>query len=281
LSVAIGASAAGARAYTATASQGLLFMAEAVYNASGLGLPIVMTLGNRAIGAPINIWNDHSDAMSMRDAGWLQLFAETNQEAVDLHIQAFKLAEELSMPVMVCVDGFILTHAVERVQVGANMMTGVAGIFAGGDMVPSERTVTVAVGHGKKAARHIDAWLRATAYAPAQKHEIASADKLNTWYYGEAPKTLQPVLEMARRTSTFEEVVKGLDESNALYEARRCISCGNCFECDNCYGVCPDNAVIKLGPGMGFEFNLDYCKGCGICAQECPCGAIQMIPEAI
>ena len=117
LSVAIGASAAGARAYTATASQGLLFMAEAVYNASGLGLPIVMTLGNRAIGAPINIWNDHSDAMSMRDAGWIQLFAETNQEAVDLHILAFRLAEELSMPVMVCVDGFILTHAVERVDI--------------------------------------------------------------------------------------------------------------------------------------------------------------------
>ena len=117
LSVAIGASAAGARAYTATASQGLLFMAEAVYNASGLGLPIVMTLGNRAIGAPINIWNDHSDAMSMRDFGWLQLFAETNQEAVDLHIQAFRIAEELSMPVMVCVDGFILTHAMERIDI--------------------------------------------------------------------------------------------------------------------------------------------------------------------
>ncbi|MBB3268246.1 pyruvate ferredoxin oxidoreductase alpha subunit [Azospirillum sp. OGB3] len=117
LSVAIGASAAGARAYTATSSQGLLFMMEAVYNASGLGLPIVMTLGNRAIGAPINIWNDHSDAMSVRDAGWIMLFAETNQEAVDLHIQAFRLAEELSCPVMVNVDGFILTHAVERVDV--------------------------------------------------------------------------------------------------------------------------------------------------------------------
>src|SRR5450432_2898572 len=116
LSVAIGSSAAGARTYTATASQGLLFMAEAVYNASGLGLPIVMTIGNRAIGAPINIWNDHSDSMSMRDAGWIQLFAETNQEALDLHIQAFRLAEELSCPVMVCVDGFILTHAYERVD---------------------------------------------------------------------------------------------------------------------------------------------------------------------
>lgn len=116
MSVAIGASAAGARAYTATASQGLLFMAEAVYNASGLGLPIVMTVANRSIGAPINIWNDHTDSMSMRDAGWLQIFAETNQEALDLHIQAFKIAEELSLPVMVCMDGFILTHAYERVD---------------------------------------------------------------------------------------------------------------------------------------------------------------------
>ena len=117
LSVAIGASAAGARSYTATASQGLLYMAEAVYNAAGLGLPVVMTIGNRAIGAPINIWNDHSDSMALRDAGWIQLYAETNQEALDLHIQAFRLAEALSCPVMVCVDGFILTHAYERVEI--------------------------------------------------------------------------------------------------------------------------------------------------------------------
>ncbi|HEY5597973.1 MAG TPA: transketolase C-terminal domain-containing protein [Kiloniellales bacterium] len=117
LSVAIGASAAGARTYTATASQGLLFMAEAVYNAAGLGLPIVMTIGNRSIGAPINIWNDHSDSMALRDAGWIQIHAETNQEAADLHIQAFKLAERLSAPVMVCMDGFILTHAYERVEI--------------------------------------------------------------------------------------------------------------------------------------------------------------------
>jgi pyruvate ferredoxin oxidoreductase alpha subunit len=119
MSVAIGASAAGARAYTATASQGLLFMVEAVYNAAGLGLPIVMTVANRAIGAPINIWNDHSDAMSQRDSGWIQLYAETNQEALDLHIQAFRLAEELSTPVMVCMDGFILTHAYEEVEMPA------------------------------------------------------------------------------------------------------------------------------------------------------------------
>ncbi len=117
MSVAIGASAAGARAYTATASQGLLYMAEALYNASGLGLPIVMTVANRAIGAPINIWNDHSDAMSQRDCGWIQLYAETNQEALDLHIQAFRIAEEVSLPVMVCMDGFILTHAHERLEI--------------------------------------------------------------------------------------------------------------------------------------------------------------------
>jgi len=117
MSVAIGASATGARAYTATASQGLLYMVEALYNASGLGLPIVMTVANRAIGAPINIWNDHSDSMSQRDCGWIQLYAETNQEALDLHIQAFRLAEELSTPVMVCMDGFILTHAVERIDI--------------------------------------------------------------------------------------------------------------------------------------------------------------------
>jgi 2-oxoacid:acceptor oxidoreductase delta subunit (pyruvate/2-ketoisovalerate family) len=165
------------------------------------------------------------------------------------------------------------------VQVASNMMTGHNGIFAGGDMVPSERTVTVGVGHGKKAARHIDAWLRGEACAPAEKHELASFDKLNAWYYADAPKTIQPVLELARRTTTFEEVQHGLDETNALYEARRCLSCGNCFECDNCYGVCPDNAVIKLGPGNRFKFNYDYCKGCGLCATECPCGAIKMAPE--
>jgi len=167
------------------------------------------------------------------------------------------------------------------VQVADNMMTGHAGIFAGGDMVPAERTVTVAVGHGKKAARHIDAWLRGAEYAAPPKHEPASFERLNTWYYSDAPKTLRPVLDDVRRQSTFDEVVHGLHESTALYEARRCLSCGNCFECDNCYGVCPDNAVIKLGPGKRFQFNFDYCKGCGICAAECPCGAIRMVPEEI
>ncbi len=167
------------------------------------------------------------------------------------------------------------------VAVDARMMTGHAGIFAGGDMVPAERNVTVAIGHGKNAAKNIDAWLRGVELAQAHKHEVASFDKLNTWYYSDAPATLRPTLDLLRRQTSFDEVQGGLDESNALFEARRCLSCGNCFECDNCYGMCPDNAVIKLGPGKRFEFNLDYCKGCGVCASECPCGAIKMEPETV
>jgi NADPH-dependent glutamate synthase beta subunit-like oxidoreductase len=161
----------------------------------------------------------------------------------------------------------------------ATMMTGHAGLFAGGDMVPADRNVTVAVGHGKKAAKHIDAWLRGRPVAAAPKHAVASFERLNPWYYSDAPKTLRPQLDLARRTSSFDEVQGGLTDDNALFEARRCLSCGNCFECDNCYGVCPDNAVLKLGPGKRFEFNYDYCKGCGMCVAECPCGAIEMVPE--
>ncbi|MDQ7990552.1 MAG: NAD(P)-binding protein [Candidatus Dactylopiibacterium sp.] len=166
------------------------------------------------------------------------------------------------------------------VQVGDNMMTAYPGIFAGGDMVPSDRTVTVGIGHGKHAARHIDAWLKGTTYDKPAKKEIATFDKLNPWYYTDADKTVRPMLDIIRRQSSFDEVQGGLDESNALFEARRCLSCGNCFECDNCYGVCPDNAVIKLGPGRKFEFNYDYCKGCGVCVEECPCGAIALEPES-
>lgn len=165
------------------------------------------------------------------------------------------------------------------VEIDNTMMTGLKGLFAGGDMVPSERTVTVAVGHGKKAARNIDAYLRGETYTAAPKHEVASYECLNTWYYTDADRSTQAVLDLARRTTTFKEVLSGLDEKTALFEARRCLSCGNCFECDNCYGVCPDNAVIKLGPGNRFRFNYDFCKGCGLCAAECPCGAIDMIPE--
>lgn len=165
------------------------------------------------------------------------------------------------------------------VTVGPDLMTGRPGVFAGGDMVPAERTVTVAIGHGKEAARHIDAWLRGTAYAPPPEPALASFELLNTWYYADAPATERPRLDAARRVSTFDEVQGGLDEDNALFEARRCMSCGNCFECDNCFGICPDNAVIKLGPGNGFAIDYDYCKGCGLCVAECPSGSIRMEPE--
>ncbi len=165
------------------------------------------------------------------------------------------------------------------VDVDARMMTGYPGLFAGGDMVPSERTVTVAVGHGKKAARHIDGWLKGEAYVKPEKSPLATFENLNTWYYDNAPVAVQPGLDIIRRQSSFDEVIGDLSADNALFEARRCLSCGNCFECDNCYGVCPDNAVKKLGPGKRFEFIYDFCKGCGLCAAECPCGAIAMVPE--
>jgi NADPH-dependent glutamate synthase beta subunit-like oxidoreductase len=163
--------------------------------------------------------------------------------------------------------------------VDATMMTTHPGIFAGGDMIPAERTVTTGVGHGKKAARNIDAWLRKTVYEKIDNKDVVTYEQLNTWYYTDAPHIVRERLEATRRAKDFSEVVKGLDESNALYEARRCMSCGNCFECDNCFGVCPDNAIIKLGPGKGFEINLDYCKGCGICVSECPSSSIMMVPD--
>jgi 2-oxoacid:acceptor oxidoreductase delta subunit (pyruvate/2-ketoisovalerate family) len=200
-------------------------------------------------------------------------------ETLEADSVVLALGQDVDLSLLDRVPGLEITDGV--VKVGPNMMTAHPGVFAGGDMVPAERTVTVAIGHGKKAARHIDAWLRGSVYDPGPKHELAAFEKLNAWYYSDAPKTVRPVLDLARRTSSFDEVVKGLDETTALFEARRCLSCGNCFECDNCYGVCPDNAVVKLGPGNRFRFNYDYCKGCGICAAECPCGAIRMVPEEI
>lgn len=200
-------------------------------------------------------------------------------ETIQSDTLVLALGQDVDLSLLNDVPGLEMSDGV--VKVAANMMTGHPGIFAGGDMVPAERNVTVAIGHGKKAARHIDAWLRAVTLPEKPKAELASFERLNTWYYADAPKTVRPMLAIIRRQSTFEEVQGGLDESNALFEARRCLSCGNCFECDNCYGVCPDNAVIKLGPGLRFEFNYDYCKGCGICASECPCGAIVMEAEKL
>jgi 2-oxoacid:acceptor oxidoreductase delta subunit (pyruvate/2-ketoisovalerate family) len=166
------------------------------------------------------------------------------------------------------------------IEIRSSMMTGEDGVFAGGDVAPSTRTATVAIGHGKRAAHGIDAYLAGRELVDPARHDLASFDRINPWYYADAPRTRRPELERARRTSTFDEVVEGLTEENALFEARRCLSCGNCFGCDNCFGVCPDNAVMKLGEGR-YEFDYDFCKGCGICARECPCGAIDMVPERI
>ena len=217
------------------------------------------------------------EKMRLDEKGFPQPTGEFETLATDSVVLA--LGQDVDLSLLDNVPGIEKHDGV--IKVGPEMMTGYRGVFAGGDMVPSERTVTVAVGHGKKAARHIDAWLRGKTYERGEKHPLAAFEKLNPWYYSDAPKTVRPMLDIVRRKSTFDEVVAGLDETNALFEARRCLSCGNCFECDNCYGVCPDNAVIKLGPGKRFQFNYDYCKGCGLCAAECPCGAIDMVPESI
>ena len=165
------------------------------------------------------------------------------------------------------------------VIVGGNMMTGAAGVFAGGDMVPSERSVTIATGHGKKAARHIDAWLRGETYHPRPKHPIIEHEKLHLWYRTEAPQVEQAHLPLSQRLGGFEEILKGIGEKDALYEAKRCLSCGNCFECDGCYGSCPEDAIIKLGPGKKYRYDYSLCTGCGTCQEQCPCHAIEMIPE--
>ena len=166
------------------------------------------------------------------------------------------------------------------VEVGPDMMTGHPGIFAGGDMVPSERTVTVAVGHGKKAARNIDAWLRGATYIAADKHPVVSFEMMHLPVFSDADPSAQRVTSGAERVGGFEEVVAGLSEREAQYEARRCLSCGNCYECDNCYAACPEQAIVKLGPGQGFQVILDKCTGCSVCFDVCPCHAIEMISEA-
>jgi NADPH-dependent glutamate synthase beta subunit-like oxidoreductase len=168
----------------------------------------------------------------------------------------------------------------ETVQVSpATLMTGAPGVFAGGDAVPSQRTVTVAVGHGKRAARSIDAYLRSREWVPAPRHEEASFDKLNLWYFGDHRRREQAVLDPATRVAAFEEVVAGLAADEAAFEAARCLSCGNCFECDGCLGAWPEDAVIKLGVGQRYRFDYAACTGCGTCYRQCPVHAIEMVPE--
>ena len=164
------------------------------------------------------------------------------------------------------------------VIVDETFMTGYAGIFAGGDMVPDERSITFAVGHGKKAARYINGFLTSQLYLPAAKHPLVEYDKLQLWYKTDAPVSTQATIDLARRVSGFDEVITGLTEEQAVFEAQRCYSCGNCFECDGCFGCCPENAVIKLGKGKRYKYDYDSCVGCRACFLQCPCHAIEMAP---
>ena len=214
------------------------------------------------------------EKMKLDEKGFPQPTGEFETLEADCVILALGQNADLSS-----VDGLRGVEIIDGVvKVNAHMTVGHPGIFAGGDMVEGERTATVAVGHGKKAARNIDAFLRGETYTPAPKHARATFGKINTMYYPDLPEALESSLSAGDR-SNFDEVVSGLDETNARYEAKRCLSCGNCFECDTCFNVCPDQAVKKLGAGQRYEFDYETCQGCGLCASECPCGAIEMVAE--
>jgi Pyruvate/2-oxoacid:ferredoxin oxidoreductase delta subunit len=219
------------------------------------------------------------ERMELDEHGFPQPTGELEELEADALVLA--LGQESDLSLLERTPGVEIDDGVVHVE--EDLMTGCPGVFAGGDIVPAERTVTAAIGHGRVAAQGIDAYLAGRRFARETRAPEASFDALTAWYYDDAPRTVRPRIEAARRASTFDEVVGGLDASNALFEARRCLSCGSCFACDNCYGVCPDNAVIKLEPGgaYAYAFDLDYCKGCGLCMEECPCGAIEMVPEPI
>ncbi len=216
------------------------------------------------------------EAMELDDSGFPQPTGRFETLAADTVILA--LGQDTDTAFLRRVPGVEFQRD-GTVQVSAAMMTGCPGVFAGGDMVPAERTVTVGVGHGKKAARNIDAWLRGTATANAPKHDGVSFADLNLWYFGDAARRQQPQVPPQERVAGFEEVIGGLSEREATYEARRCLSCGNCCECDGCLGACPEDAVIKLGPGHRYEFNYERCTGCGACFEQCPVHSIEMVPE--
>jgi NADPH-dependent glutamate synthase beta subunit-like oxidoreductase len=216
------------------------------------------------------------EAMELDENGFPQPTGRFEQLAADTVILA--LGQETDTAFLRQVPGVEFSRD-GTVQVSASMMTGCAGVFAGGDMVPAERTVTVGTGHGKKAARQIDAWLQETEAANRPKHELVSFDQLNLWYFGDAARRRQPETPPEQRMADFSEVTGGLSEPEAAYEARRCLSCGNCCECDGCLGACPEDAVIKLGPGHRYEFDYDKCTGCGACYEQCPVHSIEMEPE--
>ena len=217
------------------------------------------------------------EVMTLDDRGLPQPTGELETLEADSLILA--LGQDTDTAFLKTVPGIEL-RSDGTVIVGADMQTGCAGVFAGGDMVPFDRTVTTAVGHGKKAARTIDSWLRGDTCAAAPRHEVASFEMLRLWYHAEAKRRGQSSIDIERRRRTFDEVLGGLDRDAARYEAQRCLSCGNCFECDGCYSACPEQAVIKLGPGKRYEYDLNKCTGCAICYDQCPCGAITMLPEA-
>ncbi|HEX2639719.1 MAG TPA: FAD-dependent oxidoreductase, partial [Pyrinomonadaceae bacterium] len=177
-----------------------------------------------------------------------------------------------------CIDG-IEFHDDDTVVVDQMMMTGHAGIFAGGDMVPSQRTVTVATGHGKKAARNIDAWLNKKHFEKLPSNPLVTIEQLHVWYRTAADPRQHQHVPPEEALASFDEIVAGLSESEAHYEAQRCLSCGNCFECDGCFGACPQHAIVKLGRGKRYKFNYELCTGCGVCYEQCPCHAIDMVPE--
>ena len=218
------------------------------------------------------------EKMALDEKGYPQPTGE--YEEMDADSVVLAIGQNVDLSVLKTIPGLELQKDAVTVNT-TTFETTVPGIFAAGDMVPGDRTVTAAIGMGKHAARGVNGYLNGRPYVKPEKHEDARFEDMHPYYYTDAPKKVRPQLELARRTSTFDEVQHGLTEENAVFEARRCLSCGNCMECDNCYGVCPDNAIIKLGPGKHYEFNYTYCKGCGVCAQECPCGHIKMVPELI
>ncbi|MGN6301132.1 MAG: FAD-dependent oxidoreductase, partial [Angustibacter sp.] len=216
------------------------------------------------------------EVMELDDSGFPQPTGRFETLAADTVILA--LGQETESAFMAALPGVEFERD-GSVRVSPTMMTGFPGVFAGGDMVPSERTVTVGVGHGKRAAQHIDAWLRSTALERPAKHPEVGFDDLHLWYFGDADRRTQPELATAQRVSSFSEVVGGLDERSATFEAGRCLSCGNCFECDGCLGACPEDAVVKLGVGHRYRFDYDRCTGCATCYEQCPVHAIEMRAE--
>lgn len=189
------------------------------------------------------------------------------------------LGQEADTDFLKHIEGITFKEDGTTVEVNPSMMTGYPGIFAGGDMVPSERTVTIATGHGKKAARNIDAWLRNTTYEKPANNPLVTIEKLQIWFKTNAEAKAQQHLEIEKAVETFDEIVAGYTTEEAVYEAQRCLSCGNCFECDSCYGACPEGAISKNGKGEGYTINYDLCTGCGVCAEQCPCHALDMVLE--